>query len=236
MLNMNTKREQGEHFRLLLTARNVTQSDIASELKTTIQNVHNWTKRGVPKSRIRQVARILRVPVDELLCNDAAAPEARYSSTRLVSVEDGEAVNDPGVVYVRMMDVEASAGGGVEPMYESELYPLFMRASSLRKAGVSPDNVVMLRAVGNSMEPRISDGDTVACNTADTTVRDGKFYVFHHRGYGVRIKILIRGPGGGLIIRSINRDEYPDEHLSREECENDVFIRGHAFWWAHLEI
>ncbi|MFG4070688.1 helix-turn-helix transcriptional regulator, partial [Escherichia coli] len=43
-------------------------------------------------------------------------------------------------------------------------------------------------------------------------------------------KILINLPDGGLILRSFNKDEYPDEILTFEDRRARIHVIGRVFW------
>ena len=81
------------------------------------------------------------------------------------------------------------------------------------------------------MEPRLHDGDTVAINTAEKSIRDGKIYAILHNGM-LRIKRLYNMPDGGIRLRSDNTEEYPEEIVSKEEAERSIEILGRVFWVA----
>jgi phage repressor protein C with HTH and peptisase S24 domain len=79
------------------------------------------------------------------------------------------------------------------------------------------------------MEPVIPDGTTVAIDCANKKINDGDLYAISTDGMK-RIKQLYRRPGGIIVIRSFNRDEYRDE----EVLEPDLEIIGRMFWSSTL--
>ncbi|MOA47150.1 HTH-type transcriptional regulator PrtR [compost metagenome] len=79
------------------------------------------------------------------------------------------------------------------------------------------------------MEPRLSDGDVVGINTDDTRIRDGKAYGIRH-GDLLRVKYLIEQPGGGVIILSMNREEFQDENLTYQQRREQLVVLGRVFW------
>ena len=87
----------------------------------------------------------------------------------------------------------------------------------------------IIRISGSSMEPRLQDGDVVGINTDDTRIREGKTYAIRH-GNLLRVKVLIEQPDGGVIIRSLNREEYRDEHLSYQQRKEQLVVLGRVFW------
>lgn len=79
------------------------------------------------------------------------------------------------------------------------------------------------------MEPRLQDGDVVGINTDDVRIREGKTYAIRH-GNLLRVKVLLEQPDGGVVIRSLNREEYQDECLSYQQRKEQLVVLGRVFW------
>ncbi|MEM8201595.1 S24 family peptidase, partial [Morganella morganii] len=58
------------------------------------------------------------------------------------------------------------------------------------------------------MEPVINNGTTVAVNTSDKKIVDGKIYAINQGGLK-RIKLLHQTSANKIIIRSYNKIDYP---------------------------
>ncbi|MNJ68152.1 HTH-type transcriptional regulator PrtR [compost metagenome] len=87
---------------------------------------------------------------------------------------------------------------------------------------------------GNSMEPVLPDGSTVGVNTGATSIIDGKMYAIDDAGQ-LRVKTLYRIPGGGIRLRSFNREDHPDEEYSAEQiASSDIRVIGKVFWSSVL--
>ena len=82
----------------------------------------------------------------------------------------------------------------------------------LRKKGnyYQPKIVCAFPVHGESMEPIIPNGTTVFVNCNDKKIVDGGVY-FIEQDDLFRVKVLLRLPGGKLIISSYNSVDYPDE-------------------------
>ena len=84
------------------------------------------------------------------------------------------------------------------------------------------------------MEPVLPDKSTVGVDQGSTSVVDGKMYAIDHDGQ-LRVKTLYRLPGGGVRMRSFNRDEHPDEEYTAQEmAERNIHIKGRVFWSSVL--
>lgn len=161
-------------------------------------------------------------------------PGARYSSMRLLPYDEDEILDPEQFTRLRVVDAELSAGNGCSNQIEYEDRPLAFKRITLQSAGVKEENAVIVRIIGNSMEPVLCSGDTVGINVGDTVPgKDGDAYSFRDIDM-VRVKLIYRLPGGGLRLRSFNRDEYPDEDLTPEKVQERITFIGRVFWSSKL--
>ncbi|RLM26528.1 repressor [Brenneria alni] len=133
-----------------------------------------------------------------------------------------------------LKDIEFACGDGRIHSEDHNGFKLRFSKSTLRKVGANTDGsgVLCFPATGDSMEPIIPHGTTVAVDTNNKRIIDGKLYAIAQEGGGndklKRIKQIYRKPGGKLVIHSFNRDE--DE----EAYESEVEIIGRVFWYSVL--
>lgn len=146
--------------------------------------------------------------------------------------DDDTPLDDDEVEVPFLREIELSAGSGRTVIQESSRSKLRFGKLTLRKYSVQFDQAVCVPVHGNSMEPVLPDGSTVAINKGATNVVDGKIYALSHNGQ-LRVKTLYRLPGGGIRMRSFNREEHPDEEYNSEEMlEKEITILGRVFWSA----
>lgn len=148
-----------------------------------------------------------------------------------VEVWDDETPLEDDEVYVSFLkEVELSAGSGRTAVQESSNRKLRFGRNSLRNQGVDAGCAKCVTVAGNSMEPVLRNGSTVAVDTSNTRVLDGDMYALDHGGQ-LRVKQLYRMPGGGLRLRSFNRDEHPDEEYTAQQIQDqELIILGRVFW------
>ncbi|HDW1998623.1 TPA: helix-turn-helix transcriptional regulator [Enterobacter asburiae] len=126
-----------------------------------------------------------------------------------------------------LKDIEFACGSGRVMEEDYNGYKLRFSKSTLRRVGASTDGsgIICFPAAGNSMEPLIPDGTTVAVNIEDKKIVDGKIYAINQEGWK-RIKLLYRTGPDEVTIRSYNAEEYPDEVVKMSNVE----IVGRVFW------
>lgn len=163
-----------------------------------------------------------------------AEGEARYSGMELDEYADGDHLDPDQFTLLPEYSIEASAGQGFQNHAETEKHKVPFRRYTLEKSGIRAKDAIVIRVIGNSMSPVLFHRDAVGINTADTDpIVDGAGYALRDIDM-VRIKLLYRQPGGGLLLRSYNREEFPDEKLSRADVEHRITILGRVFWSSRL--
>lgn len=221
----------------------LSQKTLAEKIQVSQQSI-NKIESGQTRSprNLDRLAEALEVSPQWLLFGDESVPiksvgiydsEIKASSLR---VEEWESMNrdKDEFVEVSMLNVEAACGDGAMADNEHEIYALPFRRYTLRRMGVNARNARVVRVIGNSMAPMLRSGDVVGIDTANnSTIIDGDLYAIRD-GNLIRVKQLIPRPDGGMIIKSFNNTDYPDEQLTREEFEQRIHIIGRVFWSSTL--
>lgn len=152
-----------------------------------------------------------------------------------MDVWDDDTPLDDDEVYVPFLkEVELSAGAGITAVQQSHKQKLRFGKATLRRQGVQPSEAVCVSVSGNSMEPVLPHGSTVGVDKGCTAITDGKMYALDHGGQ-LRVKTLYRLAGGGIRMRSFNRDEHPDEEYTIQEMlQKEIVVLGKVFWSSAL--
>lgn len=127
---------------------------------------------------------------------------------------------------IPMFDVSAAAGQGA--IVENELCNGFMALDEnwiRRELGSQPENLAIIKACGNSMEPTIRSGDRLLIDMKTGQLVDGTMYVIHvNDGLVVkRIKLRING---NIDLLSDNQ-EFGCETIS---AKDQIQIAGKVLW------
>ncbi len=129
----------------------------------------------------------------------------RQSSTQ----SNGSAIsgNIKSLVFMPRYEVRASAGVGVYVFDEEVTQTFAFRRDWLKTKGLSEKNLSIITVQGNSMSPRLNDGDFVLVDQGDTTVKSGNAYVVRVNDE-LLVKLAQRLPENKLQLSSANPD-YP---------------------------
>lgn len=216
----------------------LSQSALAKQVKVSQQSI-NKIETGQTRSprNLEELAIALGVTQQWLLFGTALTKpmESDVKDSSLEAREWESMDHDQHeFIEVSVLNVEASAGDGAMAEHEREVYALPFRRYTLRKLGVNARNARIVRVIGNSMAPVLRSGDVVGIDTANQApIIDGDLYAIRD-GSLIRVKQLVARPDGGVIIKSFNSTDYPDEHLNRSQFEQRIHIIGRVFWSSTL--
>lgn len=214
----------------------MSQNALAKKTKVSQQSI-NKIETGQTRNprHLDKLAEALDVTPQWLLFGTNRANESDVQDSSLEAREWESMEQDQHeFIEVSVLNVEAAAGDGAMPEHEREVYALPFRRYTLRKMGVNARNARIVRVIGNSMAPVLRSGDVVGIDTANKSpIIDGDLYAIRD-GSLVRVKQLVARPDGGIIIKSFNNMDYPDEQLSKDEVEQRIHIIGRVFWSSTL--
>lgn len=215
------------------------------------QRLDEWMRlKGLSQADVTRRTGLSRAYISLLLKKDkpfgekaARAMEQSLFMPRGYLDEDGELSLKPVLVWERPEDLEGegcvlvprvsvqlSAGGGSVVQGEEEMPPLAFRADWLKKKNItSKSNLRTCTVSGDSMEPYLSDGDTVLIDMGQTKIIDNEVYAIEAYDE-VRIKRLSRRIDGGLLVRSDN-PRFPEESLTPEQAQH-LRPLGRCVWRA----
>nr|AKN39092.1 Phage repressor [Vibrio genomosp. F6] len=182
----------------------ISKKELASLLTVSQSAVNQWEKNvnHPSQKRLIELARILNVSYEWLIHG-------------VKSIENDD--HEFSIPFYE--DIHCSAGIG----YSNDKSDILMISSHL--IPISPEkmtrSVIALRVHGDSMEPAISDQGIVFIDTSDSTIVDGKIYVYKI-GDILRVKRLEYSVNG-LIIKSLN-PEYGDEKVTQQEFRDFCVI------------
>jgi phage repressor protein C with HTH and peptisase S24 domain len=133
---------------------------------------------------------------------------------------------------IHRLDVNLSAGPGAENGNSAVLETMAFRRDWLAKMGVTPAESVLVKVVGDSMQPGLHDGDLALVDTAKKAIRSGQIYAVTDIDAQTLVKRIDTLGGEGLLLRSDNPDFAPI--IRQGEDANRVIIHGRVVWSGHV--
>ena len=124
-------------------------------------------------------------------------------------------------------NVQVAAGHGSLAGDESPTRELAFRRKWLRYRGLHEQDLALVFAKGDSMEPTISDNETVMVDTSERKLRDGHIYVIRN-GDHLLVKRIQTLWNDGVQLLSDNK-EYPPQEISSSDLDA-LEVIGKVVW------
>ncbi len=181
-----------KRIRHLLRERDATMREASLAIGRGSSYMHQFLERGVPKalrSRDRSaLAEWLGCDPEEL--RHDYVPKRRPAKPRTPRFRPPQLPNAP-VSAVREMAVDASAGpGALNEDNAAEAARWYLPDAMIRHEGrTAPENLRILGARGDSMEPLVGEGDRIVVDTS--------------RRVPVTGEMVVLWDGGGLVVKRV---------------------------------
>lgn len=207
----------------LMIQKGLSMSDLAKTVGVSRQTVSFWRSgRNEPTAeKLKLVAKALETSPLWLKTGTDS-----IQTTNVVVAEDAD-----NSEYFFIPEYEltfgCSNGGPLAPEWvESSEEQAAYRLEFFQRRHIDPSKCRRVKAVGDSMEPLICDGDKVLFveQAKGTNIVDGKVYALSFGGM-LKIKRLYRKLNGDLVIRSEN-PKYEDEIVPNAEIDDCVLVFG----------
>ena len=190
-----------------------------------------WLKGEAEPSRERLVALAdaSQVPIGWLAKGEGPAPHFTELADRreLSRMPAGQMVQlDQFLILPKRID-GAAAGTESPPARPTTEYIAFRNEWIRAEFGIGPDDIAMEIAIGELMQPTISDGDLLLVDTTKRAANGFGVYVVEVAGERV-VKRVQRKVDGGLVLISDN-PAYQDDLVPPDMAANVVIV-GRVIW------
>lgn len=197
---------------------------LAEFLGVTAQAVSQARKKDrVPDGWLIRAALRGGISIDALLRGEDASP-----ADRVLPEEDPF---DEEFCTLPLVAARLSAGGGSLETESQVLQRMAFRRDWVRRKG-NPENMVLMRVHGDSMEPYIQHGDLALIDQSRKSVIPHTIYAVGVDD-GIYVKVLETLPGQKLVLRSFNERYSPMEVDMRGDLADSIRIIGKVLWWCH---
>lgn len=136
---------------------------------------------------------------------------------------------------VRAWSQSVSAGDGSEGDEYAEAHKLKFRRSSLRKKNLREQSIGVFYASGDSMEPRIHDGDAILFDERDTKPVDGCIYVILSGGHRFVKRALVLDQAVYFQSDNPNGDHSWRKPKRMDDRREPIEIVGRVRWIGSWE-
>jgi phage repressor protein C with HTH and peptisase S24 domain len=219
--------------RLQLVVRQWPSADrLAKATGVSPSAFRKWLKGVAEPSRDRLVAlaEASGVDVSWLAQGQGAEPDLISLAARAHSPQSADLAGNPNIAQYLVLPKrqEAAAAGSGRPTTAVPTEFIGFRHDWIRTTfGREPADLILEIAVGESMEPRIRDGDLLLVDTTDRTFRNFGVYVIEARGERL-VKRVQRKFDGSLILISDNKIYQPESIPA--DLTKEVQTIGRVIW------
>lgn len=231
-----------ERILMRMKELNLQQVDLIGATGLSKGTVSKWISGvNIPSGKnITSLARALKTSPEWIL-DGVVVPEKSNADIAKMEVDiyqNGDPVPDGYVAIDYYDDVFVSAGNGYlnleKPSNNKMLFPVDL----IRECNVEPSTTKVIHVRGESMFPKLKDGQAISIDMSATTIYDGEIYAFQ-AGDDTKIKYLFnwneQGKGGfKAVSANSDKNQFPDEYYSPNRIESEgVSILG-QYWWKQV--
>ncbi len=193
---------------------------------TTLQNLKNELGFEPTQAHICKALGLKKATLSARLKRDNDFPEEEIKKLEEVWAIEIPRLNDE-IILNYYPDVIASCGNGAFEM--SQDFVSYSVPQKLLPALKSTNTYSMCKAKGNSMYPRIWDGDFVIIeHSEELKIENGELYIFCYDDQ-IYLKRLTKNINQ-IVVESEN-PEFPTQYIEKEEI-NNVHLIGHVVCWG----
>lgn len=223
----------GENVRNLRRSRKLTQPALAKLAKvsqSTISDLENG-KKGVSAEILQQISKALNTTLDSLF-NGGDLLETKQSKT--IEPSTSSLLEDYEIKFFENLS-STSNNGDLNQILSKDFKLIRVSRTMLNKNSIKEYNCISINVIGDSMSPKINDGDIAYIDISKKQVKDGKIFLIR-QGDLFRLHRVYQLPQKGIRLTSENKEAYPEERFSIEQMqESDIEIIGWVWSWQALE-
>nr|WP_315043264.1 S24 family peptidase [uncultured Moraxella sp.] len=235
----------GARVKQIREERNLTQQQLADAIGWSQQALATLERRDSAKSKYAgQIAKVLGVDLGWLLVGNEilGAKTDNHSEQNDLEIvgsfetwDDDTPIGADEVALPYYDEVSLDCGNGrINTEYQDTGKTLRFSRHTLDKIGVMPKDVILAKANGDSNEPLITDGATIAydISKAFSPIKENRFYAIEVGG-ALKIKMLHITHDKKVEVISAN-PAYKPIVIPLDEFYETHRILGWVFWWATL--
>lgn len=211
------------------------QSQLADRLGLSPQSIQQWEygKTSPRIKRIEEIAKLLNVTPEWLQFGMIQGEKAGVTEA-VAEITGSFAVTSSA--RIPFFNVELAAGVGTHIDMEEVSEHINIGNEILERHNIAPGYVVAATVKGESMSPRLLNGDVVLINTNEKRPVDGKIYAIAVDD-DLKVKRLNRCFDGSWLICSDNKHDptYRDERVSPPDLDK-LRIIGRVFMIAGADL
>ncbi|MEB5475510.1 XRE family transcriptional regulator [Acinetobacter pollinis] len=223
----------GENVRNLRRAHKLTQPKLAKAAKvsqSTISDLENG-KKSVSAEILQQISKVLNTTIDNLV-NGGDLLASKQNDVIKLPVSS---LNEDYEIKFFETFSNTSSNEDTSQILSKNFTLVRVNKSMLNRNNIKNYNCISINNIGDSMSPKINDGDIAYIDISRNEVKDGKIFLVR-QGDLFRLRRVYQLPNKGLRLVSDNKEAYPEERFTSEQIEKDnIEIIGWVWSWQAVD-
>jgi len=181
-----------------------TDIELADVMGVGIRRIHNWKQRNtVPTESIVAICGAEGLDLEYILTGKKNVPGRYVSSGADTSLEQAKA-DQPRVSPPYKRFVQRDAMGNELCSFESpQIVDVLAPGTNwlIHALGVQPEDLLLMKVIGDSMAPWVQDGDLVFVDTSQKTTINGGVLALRYADGTMIVRRVFRNSNGALHAR-----------------------------------
>lgn len=185
-----------------------TDVELAESMGVGIRRIHNWKQRNtIPTEAIVAICGSEGLDLEYILtgnkANTGRFPSEGSGSDNLFAAQP-PACEQPRVTPPYKRYVKYDSHGNVICSFESpQLVDVLSPGTNwlIHALGVQPDDLLLMKVVGDNMSPWVQDGDLVFVDTSYKSTINGGMLALRYADGTMTVRRIFRNPDGTLLAK-----------------------------------
>lgn len=190
-----------------------TDVELAEAMDVGIRRIHNWKQRNtIPTESIVAICGSEGLDLEYILTGNKAHT-GRGQSAENWSAHSAPVCDQPRVCPPYKRFVKYDAHGNVVCSFESpQIVDVLSPGTNwlIHALGVQPEDLLLMKVIGDNMSPWAQDGDLVFVDTSYKSTINGGVLALRYADGTMTIRRIFRNPDGSLLAKSDTESSEPE--------------------------
>jgi len=190
-----------------------TDVELAEAMGVGIRRIHNWKQRNtIPTESIVAICGSEGLDLEFILTGNKAHT-GRYQSDENMTADSLDVCEQPRVCPPHKRFVKYDSHGNVICSFESpQLVDVLAPGTNwlIHALGVQPEDLLLMKVIGDNMSPWVQDGDLVFVDTSYKSTINGGVLALRYADGTMTVRRIFRNPDGTLLAKCDAESSEPE--------------------------
>lgn len=190
-----------------------TDVELADAMGVGIRRIHNWKQRNtIPTEAIVAICGSEGLDLEYILTGNRTHT-GKCQFEECSSAPSGPLIDQPRVCPPYKRFVKYDAHGNVTCSFESpQIVDVLAPGTNwlIHALGVQPEDLLLMKVIGDSMSPWVQDGDLVFVDTSFKGTINGGVLALRYADGTMTVRRIFRNPDGTLLAKCDTENSEPE--------------------------